>query len=258
MGILNLTPDSYFEDSRASQIDIALQKVEKMLHEGATIIDIGGMSSRPGAEIISPEKEQERILSTVEQIINSFPQAILSIDTLHSSTAKFCIELGAHIINDISGGGFSADMLEIVSVADVPFVCMHMRGTPKTMGEQTDYEHFMVELVDFFNQKIDQCRQSGITDIIIDPGFGFSKTIEQNFELLNRLHELQLCGYPVLVGISRKSMIWKSLQSTANEVLSATSALHMVSLQHGASILRAHDVKEAVECIQLHTLLTEN
>jgi len=251
MGILNLTPDSFYQSSRAASTQQALQQAERMLAEGATFLDLGGMSSRPGAEVVNSTAELNRIRESLIAIRKAFPEALLSIDTIHATTARACIDLGADLVNDISGGKFDAQMLETVAKCGVPFIAMHMRGTPQTMKSLAIYDDLLLEVTDYFIERTIACQQAGIVDIVIDPGFGFAKTSEQNFQLLNRLSELRILGFPILAGISRKSMIWKTLGETPDDALNGTTALHMVCLQQSANILRVHDVKEAVECVEL-------
>ncbi len=251
MGILNITPDSFYDGGRYNGVGAALARAEEMMEAGAAIIDIGGMSSRPGAEIISPEVELRRVLPVVEGIVQRFPDAVLSIDTVHAQTARACVEAGAAMINDISGGNMDDNMFQTVATLGVPYVLMHMKGTPGNMQGQAVYDDVVTEVLDFFIERIGHLRSLGVKDILLDPGFGFGKTTAHNYQLLNKLHVFQLTGCPVLAGISRKSMIWKTLKITPEEALNGTTALHMVALQQGASVLRAHDVKPALETIRL-------
>ncbi len=253
MGVINITPDSFFTGSRYTDADTAVRQAEKMLTEGGTIIDIGGMSSRPGAEIISEEEELKRVLPPLKAIIKHFPDTLISIDTIRSNVAKVCVAEGASIINDISGGKYDAKMFETVAnLQNIPYVLMHMKGdTPDTMQKQAVYEDIAVEIMDFFIEKIGILRGLGVKDIIIDPGFGFGKTINHNYQLLNQLHAFGILEVPILAGLSRKSMIWKTLNITPEEALNGTSVLNFVALQQGAHILRVHDVKEATQTIQL-------
>ncbi|MFB9054978.1 dihydropteroate synthase [Formosa undariae] len=255
MGILNLTPDSFYDGGSYKNEQDIITQVESMLNEGATFIDVGAYSSRPDADHVSEAEELARILPVVDLLINTFPNLILSIDTFRSRIAKLCIEAGASIINDISAGQLDPLMLETVGALKVPYIMMHMRGTPQNMQKHTDYNDLLKELLFYFSERMALARQHGITDIIIDPGFGFSKTREQNFELLNKLELLNITELPMLVGVSRKSMIYKTLENTPQEALNGTTVLNTVSLQKGASILRVHDVKEAMECITLITAL---
>ncbi|NUO02601.1 MAG: dihydropteroate synthase [Saprospiraceae bacterium] len=251
MGILNVTPDSFYDGGRYTDLDAALFQVDAMLGAGAAIIDIGGMSSRPGAEILLPDAELKRVLPIVKAIAKRFPEAILSIDTIYSKTAKTCAEAGVAIINDISGGRFDDTLFQTVADLGLPYVLMHMKGEPGNMQGQAVYQDIVTEVLDFFIEGIGRLRALGVRDILLDPGFGFGKTAEHNFRLLNNLHVFQLTGCPVVAGISRKSMIWKSLKITPEEALNGTTALHMVALQQGARVLRAHDVRPAMETIQL-------
>ncbi|MEN0049396.1 MAG: dihydropteroate synthase [Bacteroidota bacterium] len=255
MGILNVTPDSFFDGGKYDSIDQALFQTEKMLEEGATIIDVGGMSSRPGAEKISVEEELQRVLPIIEKIHRKFPETILSIDTVHAKTAKKLIAAGASIINDISAGSMDEAMYETVAQLNVPYILMHMQGNPKTMQIQPEYEDVKTEVLDFMIQEVGKLKALGVKDIIIDTGFGFGKRLEDNYDLLKHLHIFQILGVPVLAGLSRKSMIYKYLEIDAEQALNGTSALHMIALQQGASILRVHDVKEAVEVVRLWELL---
>lgn len=251
MGILNLTPDSFYDGGRYKNESEILSRVETMLTAGATFIDVGAYSSRPNAEHISEDKELNRIISIVDLVLKSFPEALLSIDTFRSRVAKTCVEAGASIINDISAGKLDENMLQAVANLHVPYVMMHMRGTPQTMQKLTQYDHLIKDILFYFSERIAQARALGIIDIIVDPGFGFAKTIAQNFELLNNLEHFKMLELPILVGLSRKSMIYKTLDATANEALNGTIALNTIALQKGANILRVHDVKEAVQCIKL-------
>ena len=251
MGILNLTPDSFYDGGRYKNESEILAKVETMLNEGATFVDVGAYSSRPNAEHISEEEELRRIVSIVDLLIKSFPEIMLSIDTFRSEVAKKCIEAGASIVNDISAGTLDEKMLQTVANLHVPYVMMHMRGTPQTMQNLTHYDHLLKDILFYFSERISAARALGIVDIIIDPGFGFAKTIAQNFELLNNLELFKMLELPILVGLSRKSMIYKTLEISVNDALNGTTVLHTVSLHKGSSILRVHDVKEAMECIRL-------
>ena len=251
MGILNVTPDSFYDGGKNTTERDLLKRTEKMLDEGADFIDIGGYSSRPGADDISLEEEWNRVRPAVQSIQKEFPQAILSIDTFRSQVAYRAILEGGDIINDISAGQLDADMFKTVAGLQVPYVIMHMRGTPQTMRGMTHYENLLREMIDHFHTTLYQLNQQGIKDVIIDPGFGFAKTIEQNFELLNRLEQLHILGKPLLIGVSRKSMIWKTLGTTADYALNGTTALNTLALLKGATFLRTHDVKEAKEVIRL-------
>lgn len=251
MGILNVTPDSFFDGGKYNQERAILTHIERMLLDGATFIDVGAYSSKPNAEFVSEGEELNRILPVVSSILKEFPDAVLSIDTFRSNVAKQCIEIGAALINDISAGKLDDNMLQTVSDLNVPYIMMHMRGTPQTMQQQTNYNHLTKDILFYFSERITAARQLGIIDLIIDPGFGFAKTIEQNYELLNQLELFKILELPLLVGVSRKSMIYKSLETSAKEALNGTTVLNTIALQKGTSILRVHDVKEAVECIKL-------
>ncbi|MEO7311553.1 MAG: dihydropteroate synthase [Chitinophagaceae bacterium] len=251
MGIINITPDSFYEGSRLEGTDDILKQAEKMLAEGAAILDIGGQSTRPGAEQMGPEEEISRVVPAIEVICRQFPEANISIDTYHATVAKAAVEAGACIVNDISGGMMDPEMLATVAALRVPYVCMHMQGTPTTMQQAPAYDDVTKEVLDYFIERIDACANAGIADVIIDPGFGFGKTIAHNFILLKNLEVFKILGKPVLLGISRKSTIYKTLGVTAAEALNGTTVLNTVGLLHGANILRVHDVKEAMEAIQL-------
>ncbi|MFV0541469.1 MAG: dihydropteroate synthase [Aestuariibaculum sp.] len=255
MGILNLTPDSFYDGGKyKNEVDI-LKHVETMLTQGATFIDIGAYSSRPNANHISETTELKRILPIIELILKQFPSCLISVDTFRSTIAKQAINGGAAIINDISAGQQDANMMPTVAQLQVPYIMMHMRGTPKTMQQNTKYDNLIKDIIYYFSERIALAKALGIVDVIIDPGFGFAKTTEQNFELLNGLEFLKMIEKPVLAGISRKSMIYKTLNTTPDKALNGTSILNAVALQKGASILRVHDVKEAMECITLTNAL---
>ena len=251
MGILNVTPDSFYDGGKFTEETAVLKQVEKMIMEGATFIDIGGYSSRPGAKDISEEEEKIRVLPVIESVQRKFPESIITIDTFRSAIAKLSVEAGACAVNDISGGSLDKKMLEVVAALQVPYILMHMQGTPQTMSTETNNENLLKEMIDSFHHKIQLFHAAGVKDIIIDPGFGFSKTIDQNFELLKKLQYLHLLEKPILVGLSRKSTIWKTLSIRPEEALNGTTSLNTVALLKGASILRVHDVKEAVEVVKL-------
>ena len=256
MGILNCTPDSFFDGGKfKSEVDI-LNQVEKMLFEGATFIDIGGYSSKPGAEFVSELEETNRLLPVIDLVLKHFPKTILSIDTFRSNVAKKAIENGAALINDISAGSLDANMMKTVGELQVPYIMMHLRGTPKTMSGLTNYENITKEILFYFSEKIALARSFKINDLIIDPGFGFAKTLEQNYTVLNKLDLFKLLELPILAGISRKSMIYKVLETTATESLNGTTVLNTLALQKGVTILRVHDVKEAMETIKLTNFFT--
>ena len=255
MGILNITPDSFFDGGKYKDEASVLNQVDKMLNEGATFIDVGAYSSRPGAKEVDEDTELKRITPIVSLIINKFPDVILSIDTFRSNVAKACIENGAALVNDISAGLHDDNMLSTVAKLNVPYIMMHMRGTPKNMQQQTDYKDILKEVLFYFSERLAAAKALGVKDIIIDPGFGFAKNLEQNFELLKQMEVMSIIEHPLLAGISRKSMIYKTLDVTADQALNGTTALHMACLQKGAKILRVHDVKEAVECTKLYEQL---
>ena len=251
MGILNVTPNSFYDGGKFTLSENGLSQVGKMLEEGATFIDIGAYSSKPNAEFVSEEEERSRILPVVKSILKQFPDALLSIDTFRSEIAAVCIENGAAIINDISAGNLDEKMMEVVAKYNVPYIMMHLRGTPQTMQSLTNYENIIKEIVFYFSEKVNKARSLGINDLIIDPGFGFAKTLEQNYEVLQNLELFKMLDLPLLAGISRKSMVYKPLGVTANEALNGTTVLNTIALSKGANILRVHDVKEAVECVKL-------
>jgi dihydropteroate synthase len=251
MGILNVTPDSFFDGFRYTDEAALLKQTEKMITEGADIIDVGGYSSRPGAENISTEEEVKRVVPAIDAIRKSFPDTFISIDTFRATVAEKAIDAGASLVNDISGGELDLNMFATVAKLRVPYVLMHLRGTPQTMNSLTQYEHLLKEIIDYFHQKVFALQQLGAKDIIIDPGFGFAKTVEQNFELLQNLGALRVLGKPVLAGLSRKSMIWRTLKTNPENALNGTTALNAIALLKGASLLRVHDVREAKETISL-------
>jgi dihydropteroate synthase len=259
MGILNITPDSFYKGSRFTTEKTILNEAEKMLTEGATILDVGGMSSRPGADIISEEEESDRVIPAIRALVKAFPKAIISIDTFRSNIAKAAVTEGVSMINDISAGNMDTRMFETVAeLQNIPYILMHMKGTPDTMQKHAVYEDITLEILDFFIEKVGQLRGLLVKDIIIDPGFGFGKTIDHNFELLKKMHVFKILEVPILAGLSRKSMIWKTLKITPDEALNGTSVCNFVALQQGAQILRVHDVKEAKQTIQLWQYLKSN
>ena len=252
MGGINVTPDSFFEGSRIQTKDAVLRQAEEMLRDGASILDIGGVSTRPGAQKVAINEELDRVIPMIELLHQQFPEAILSIDTFQAKVAAAAIEAGAGILNDISAWNINNDLLEVVAqYQHVPYILMHMQGTPQNMQEHPQYEDLLIDILDFFIKKIAILRQCNIKDIILDVGFGFGKTITHNYQLLQNLHIYKTLDLPLLVGISRKSMIWKLLEISPSEALNGTSVLHLTALQQGAKILRVHDVKEANEVIQL-------
>ena len=251
MGILNVTPNSFFDGGKYKNESEMLSQVEKMLEEGATFVDIGAYSSKPSAEFVPEAEELQRIVPIVQLILKHFPETLISIDTFRSEVAKVCIENGAAIINDISAGNLDEKMLETIAKYNVPYIMMHLRGTPQTMQTMTHYENIVKEILFYFSERIAKARSIGINDLIIDPGFGFAKTLEQNYEVLQKMELFEMLELPLLAGFSRKSMIYKTLHSTAEEALNGTSVLNTISLTKGAKILRVHDVKEAMECVSL-------
>ncbi|MFT4696908.1 MAG: dihydropteroate synthase [Flavobacteriaceae bacterium] len=258
MGILNITPDSFFDGGSLISEKEVLQKAEKMLEEGATFLDVGGYSSRPRADFVTEEEEIKRVIPVIQLLNKEFPEAILSIDTFRSKIAEMAVLAEAAIVNDISGGSLDNQMFETIAKLKVPYIVMHMRGTPKTMVNLTEYEDVTKDLLYYFSEKLKKATSLGIKDVILDPGFGFAKTQEQNFELMNHLELFQHLDAPLLVGISRKSMIYTSLKNSPKEALNGTTALHSIALLKGANILRVHDVKEAKECITLMQNLKGN
>ena len=255
MGILNATPDSFFNKGRDSSTEDILRTAEKMLGDGAAILDIGGASTRPGAELIPADEEISRVIPSIEAIVKSFPGAWLSVDTYNAATAAAAVNAGAAIINDVSSGALDEEMLNTVVRLKVPYIAMHMRGVPKTMQQDPQYDDVVYEVREYLRKVCNHCATLGITDMITDPGFGFGKKTEHNFSLLNNMATLRILGKPVLAGISRKGMVWKTLGTSAEEALNGTTALHMAALQQGASILRVHDVKEAVEVVKLFNIM---
>ncbi|SDF65120.1 dihydropteroate synthase [Mucilaginibacter pineti] len=251
MGIINITPDSFFADSRKPDVDGALLQAQKMLTDGAAFLDLGAYSSRPGAEDISIQQETDRLLPVVEAIVKNFPDAVLSIDTFRSQVAETAVKAGAHIINDISGGQLDADMFTTVARLQVPYILMHMKGTPQNMVQLAQYDDVFTEVLDYFVSKYQQLKQLGIHDVILDPGFGFAKKPEHGYALMARLQDFDMLGLPMLVGVSRKKMIYGLLNNTAIEALNGTSVLNTIALTKGANILRVHDVKEAVEAVKI-------
>lgn len=251
MGILNATPDSFYTQGRNSTPEAMLQQAGKMIAEGALILDIGGMSTRPDAADVSPEEELDRVLPVISSIRKAFPDVFIAVDTFRSGVAAAAVAAGADIVNDISAGEADPQMLALVAGLNVPYIAMHMQGTPATMQQNPQYGNITLDILDYFIAKIAACNQAGIKDIILDPGFGFGKTIAHNYQLLKGMHALQVTGKAVLAGISRKSMIYKLLETGPETSLNGTTALHMLALEQGAALLRAHDVKEAVECIKI-------
>ncbi len=255
MGIINVTPDSFYDGGKTTKQNSILHQAEKMLSEGATFLDVGGYSSRPNATDISTKEEISRVVPAIESILKQFPEALISVDTFRSNVANEAVKAGACMVNDISGGSLDPAMFSTVAKLKAPYILMHMRGTPQTMVQQANYDDVIKEVIYFFSERVAQARQTGINDIIIDPGFGFAKTKEQSFELLQKSALLKQLDLPILTGVSRKSMIYKTLDVSAKEALNGTTVLNTLALQKGTSILRVHDVKEAVECIKLTEML---
>jgi dihydropteroate synthase len=252
MGIINITPDSFYRGSRYKNDKEILIASQSMLMDGADILDVGGYSTRPGAPDISVEEECSRVLGAIKIISSEFPEAIISVDTFRASVAKSAVEeCGAHIINDISGGEADPEMFDVVRHLNVPYILMHMQGNPQTMQADPVYNDVVADILKWFGERIFRLRSDGVKDIIIDPGFGFGKTTDHNYDILNRLSDFSIAGLPLLVGLSRKSMIWKTLDITADEALSGTTSLNTIALLKGADILRVHDVKEAVQAVKL-------
>jgi dihydropteroate synthase len=251
MGIINVTPDSFYDGGKTVTTEEITNLASKMLSEGATFLDVGGYSSRPGAIEISETEELKRVIPAIETLTTEFPEAIISVDTFRSIVAKEAIQTGAAMVNDISGGEMDSEMFSTIAQLQIPYILMHMRGTPQTMYAHTDYDNVTREVLLYISERIALARKAGINDIIADPGFGFSKTHEQNFELLNELELFKQLEIPFLIGISRKSMICRTLMVAPNEALNGTTALHAIALFKGGSIIRTHDVKEALECITL-------
>lgn len=251
MGILNITPDSFFDGGKFTEENTILERVRQLVTDGADIIDIGGASSRPGASLVTESEEEARLIPTIELVAKAFPDLFISVDTWRSTLAERAIQKGAHIINDISAGQFDKNMFETVARLQVPYIMMHLQGDVQSMHQKFEYSDLLVDVIKYFQEKVAMLRKMGVNDIIIDPGFGFSKTLSDNFLLLNNLKILQILDAPILVGISRKSMINKTLNISAAEALNGTSVLNTVGLMGGANILRVHDPKEATECITL-------
>jgi len=251
MGIINATPDSFFKESRTKTVQESIEKASQMILEGASIIDIGGQTTKPGSNQISADEELERVIPIITAVSKAFPETIISVDTFYSSVAKAAVENGASIVNDISGGEFDSQMIATVANLKVPYILMHIKGVPKTMQDNPQYENMTKEILDYFIEKINKCRLAGINDVIVDVGFGFGKTIEQNYQLLKSLSVFKMLDCPLLVGISRKGMIYKPLGINADDALNGTTVINTIALQNGANILRVHDVKKAVETVTL-------
>jgi dihydropteroate synthase len=257
MGILNITPDSFYDHSRLNNTSDILQRTEEMVRSGAGMIDVGGQSTRPGSKRIEAEEEIARIKPVIETIHYHFPKLIISVDTYQAPVAKAAVAAGASIVNDISGGLMDTEMISTVAGLAVPYICTHMKGTPDTMQKNPHYDDVVIEVIDYFINRLAVCKQAGIHDVIVDPGFGFGKTSNHNFTLLSRLNELKILNKPVLVGVSRKGTISKTLGVTAAEALNGTTVLNTIALVKGAAILRVHDVKEAREAVTLINKITK-
>ncbi|RXG12434.1 dihydropteroate synthase [Leeuwenhoekiella aestuarii] len=255
MGVLNITPDSFYDGGSYKDEQDILRQAEKMLNDGATFIDVGAYSSRPGATDVSVDEECMRLIPVVKLLVKNFPDILLSIDTFRAKVAREAVLVGASLINDISAGLIDDQMLQTVSELKVPYILMHMRGTPQTMKALTQYEDLVKEVISYLSERVAAARVLGINDVIIDPGFGFAKTVSQNFKLLNATDQLQILDLPLLIGLSRKSMITKTLDVDAQSALNGTTVLNTIALEKGASILRVHDVKEAVEAVKLYQTL---
>ena len=251
MGIINVTPDSFFADSREPEANGAVRLAGKMLGEGAAIVDIGGQSTRPGSSAVNAEEEARRVVGPIRAIRHQYPEAIISVDTFYASVARAAITAGASMVNDISGGHLDPAMLDTVAAGRVPYICMHMKGTPQTMTRLASYDNVTLEVLDYFIERTAACTKAGIHDVILDPGFGFAKTIAQNFRLLREMDSFSILQKPVLAGLSRKGTIYKTLGVTAEASLNGTTVLNTIALQKGASILRVHDVRAAAEAITL-------
>ena len=257
MGILNITPNSFYDGGKYKDELQIVNQVEKMLNDGATFIDVGAYSSKPNAEFVSEEEEISRLIPIVELLVEKFPAILLSVDTFRSQVAKKAVENGVAVVNDISAGKLDEKMIETVAKLNVPYIMMHMKGNPQTMQSLTNYDDIVKEMIYYFSERIQLARSFGMNDIIIDPGFGFAKTLEQNYEVLQKLELFSMLDLPLLAGISRKSMIYKTLENTPEEALNGTTVLNTIALQKGAKILRVHDVKEAVECVKLFNKLNK-
>lgn len=258
MGILNATPDSFYNQGRDSDPAALLGTAAQMIQEGATILDIGGLSTRPGAAALSTDEEVRRVVPVISKLRQQFPDLLISIDTYRAAVAQAAVAAGADLVNDISAGDMDKEMIPAVARLQVPYIAMHMQGTPQHMQKNPQYKQVTQDILTYFQQKLNQLKEAGIKDIIVDPGFGFGKTLADNYTLLKELHTFQVLGQPLLVGISRKSMIYNVLNNTAEESLNGTTALHMIALQQGAQILRVHDVKAANECIRLFKFYSFN
>jgi dihydropteroate synthase len=255
MGILNITPDSFYDGGQFKDSKSILVQTEKLISEGATFVDVGAYSSRPGADFVSENEELHRIIPVVELILKHFPKTLISIDSFRANVIRECVNAGAVISNDISAGHLDDQMMKTIGELGIPYIMMHMRGTPQTMQNLTHYDHLITEIFSYFSERVQLAKQHKIMDVVIDPGFGFAKTLSQNYELLGKLEFFQNLNCPILCGVSRKSMIYKTLNCLPKEALNGTTALNMVALINGTNILRVHDVKEALECVKLFNQL---
>lgn len=255
MGILNVTPDSFFNKSRVASDEKMLKKVASMLSDGAAFIDIGAYSSRPGAPFVTEGEEQSRLFPVLELVLNEFPDVLISVDTFRSKVASSAIDMGAAIINDISAGDMDVGMFDMIAEQQVPYIMMHKRGTPQTMNSLNNYKDLILDITDELQLKINRLEKKGVNDIIVDPGLGFAKDTKQNYEIIKKLKSFEILGHPILIGASRKSMIYKVLECAPDEALNGSTVVHTASLLGGASILRVHDVKEAVEAVKITNLL---
>ncbi len=255
MGILNITPDSFYDGGQFKDSKSILVQTEKLISEGATFVDVGAYSSRPGANFVSENEELQRIIPVAELILKHFPKTLISIDSFRANVIRECVNAGAVISNDISAGHLDDQMMKTIGELGIPYIMMHMRGTPQTMQNLTHYDHLITEIFSYFSERVQLAKQHKIMDVVIDPGFGFAKTLSQNYELLGKLEFFQNLNCPILCGVSRKSMIYKTLNCLPKEALNGTTALNMVALMNGTNILRVHDVKEALECVKLFNQL---
>jgi dihydropteroate synthase len=255
MGILNITPDSFYDGGQFKDSKSILVQTEKLISEGATFVDVGAYSSRPGANFVSENEELHRIIPVAELILKHFPKTLISIDSFRANVIRECVNAGAVISNDISAGHLDDQMMKTIGELGIPYIMMHMRGTPQTMQNLTHYDHLITEIFSYFSERVQLAKQHKIMDVVIDPGFGFAKTLSQNYELLGKLEFFQNLNCPILCGVSRKSMIYKTLNCLPKEALNGTTALNMVALMNGTNILRVHDVKEALECVKLFNQL---
>ncbi|MFA7615430.1 MAG: dihydropteroate synthase [Moheibacter sp.] len=256
MGILNITPDSFYEGSRLESVDAALKKAEQMIDEGADFLDIGGMSTRPGSDVLNETEELKRVIPIIEIILKNFSEILISIDTWRSKVALEAVTAGAAIVNDISAGSLDSELFQTVANLDVPYILMHMQGTPQTMQQNPVYKDVVLEVNQFLSAKIFELRKIGVSDIILDPGFGFGKTVDHNYSLLKNLNLIGFGEFPILAGLSRKSMIKNLIDADEKNALNGTTAVNMIALQNGANILRVHDVKEAKQCVEIWKKLT--